>query len=336
MSSKGASSPRTKHVKLFGVSLCSSDHPKFVISIMAFLFTWFIIRPSLMSSSYPEPTKLYPQNSTKDTDPFASLHNYCAHVPPIATSEFHARQSALAKALLDLNASAYIAEPGANALFFGNISDSNWHLSERPLLLIVTPFTTSDGQVKPNVTILTPKFETGRAKLLSIPASEVTFVEWAEDEDPYKAAVSALPSQGTIYIAEATRLFIRDGIQEAVSDRAVLSAPLAIRSLRERKSPAEIALLRCVNEATLEAMRAVKSKMHLGIRQSETSRLLSQALGVAGLSNGGGLVLFGPNAALPHGGPVDRELEAEDFILFDGGGKLHGYTSDITRSSVYV
>ncbi|KIJ24222.1 hypothetical protein M422DRAFT_275048, partial [Sphaerobolus stellatus SS14] len=30
--------------------------------------------------------------------------------------------------------------------------------------------------------------------------------------------------------------------------------------------------------------------------------------------------------------PVDRELEAEDFILFDGGGKLHGYTSDITRT----
>lgn len=180
---------------------------------------------------------------------FEHLRAHCAAVPPIAASEFHQRQTALAEALHTMNASAYIAEPGANALFFGNISQSSWHLSERPLLLMVSPMRTSDGSIQSKVTILTPKFETTRAKLLSIPAPNVTYVEWAEDENPYQIALSALSvSEGTIFIGESSRLFVSDGLQAAAPNARVISAPQSIRSLRERKSPAEVALLRCANE----------------------------------------------------------------------------------------
>jgi hypothetical protein len=190
-----------------------------------------------------------PSFSRKRLGEFDHLRTHCAAIPPIATSEFHQRQTALAQTLHTLNANAYIAEPGANALFFGNISESSWHLSERPLLLIVSPMSTSDGSIDAKVTILTPKFETTRAKLLSIPVPNVTYVEWAEDENPYQIAISALSiSEGTIFVAESSRLFISDGLQAAAPNVKVLSAPQYIRSLRERKSPAEIALLRCANE----------------------------------------------------------------------------------------
>lgn len=183
---------------------------------------------------------------------FAHLRAHCAGVPPIGAAEFHQRQAALAQTLHALNGSAYIAEPGANALFFGNISQSSWHLSERPLLLIVSPMQTSDGSIEPKVTILTPKFEATRAKLLPIPAPNVTYIEWAEDENPYQKAVSSVSAStsasGTIYVAESSRLFISDGLQAAIPAAKVISAPLSIRRLRERKSPTEIALLRCANE----------------------------------------------------------------------------------------
>ena len=150
----------------------------------------------------------------------------------------------------DQQSPAYIAEPGANGLYFANISDSDWHLSERPLLIIISPFPGYEG-IEPVVTIITPKFEASRAKLLSIPAQHLTFVEWAEDEDPYQITVASIPQSQNIfaqhYMAESTRLFIRDGIQSHTL-YGVRTAPLEIQKLRERKSPAEIALLRCVNE----------------------------------------------------------------------------------------
>ncbi|KAF8590441.1 Creatinase/aminopeptidase [Ramaria rubella] len=266
---------------------------------------------------------------------FAHLRDHCTNVPPITPSEFHQRQRTLAQTLHALNASAYIAEPGANALFYGNISQSSWHLSERPLLLIISPIPV-DGRVEAKVAVLTPKFEASRAKLLSIPAASVTYVEWAEDEDPYQKVVGSLvasaPAGGAIYIAESSRLFIKDGIHHAAPNVLVASPPPTIRSLRERKSPAEIALLRCSNEVTLLATRAVRKEMYIGIRQSETQQLMIDALTSAGLTNPSALVLFGENAALPHGGASDRALEKQDLILFDITGALHGYYSDNTRT----
>lgn len=151
-----------------------------------------------------------------------------------------------------LNGSAYVAEPGASALFFGNISKASWQLSERPLLLIVSPLV-DEGEVSAQVTILTPAFEEDRAKLLSVPGVDVTYVVWQEDEDPYTVAVNALSTSniGPIYVDGMTRHFIVDGLAKAAPGSSVLSAPLEITSLRERKSPAEVALLRCANEVSV-------------------------------------------------------------------------------------
>lgn len=47
------------------------------------------------------------------------------------------------------------------------------------------------------------------------------------------------------------------------------------------------------------------------------------------------MVLFGEKAGDPHGNPGDRKLKAGDFVLFDLGVVLEGYTSDITRTFAY-
>ncbi|EJD05791.1 Creatinase/aminopeptidase [Fomitiporia mediterranea MF3/22] len=265
---------------------------------------------------------------------FKHLASHCADVKPITAFEFLTRQQSLAEALHVLNASAYIAEPGANAQFFGNISTGTWFLSERPLLLIITPDSESNGSVNPRVSILTPSFEATRARLLAVPAQgNVSFFEWPEDVNPYEIAVSALSDRtGPIYIDGGMRKFIADGLASALPNNTVLSAPLEIRSLRERKSPAEIELLRCASEVTLLAIRAVREELRIGMTESEARRLMTSALSDADLSDPFVLGLFGENAALPHGSGSDRVLGKEDYILFDTGGILHGYHSDITRT----
>ena len=96
-----------------------------------------------------------------ERDSAPSIGPYCSHLAPISAEEFTARQNALARTLVDLHASAYIAEPGASTQYFANYS--NWGLSERPLLLIITP-DQSGEEVKAKVSVLTPAFEAVRAK----------------------------------------------------------------------------------------------------------------------------------------------------------------------------
>ncbi|KAK0225152.1 peptidase M24 [Armillaria nabsnona] len=237
----------------------------------------------------------YPSRLPKLTSKAAS---HCSHLGPLLASEYHARLSALGETLTALNASAYIAEPGASALYYANVSSSHWHLSERPLLLIV------DSSSR--VTVLTPIFEGTRARLLSIP-SDVEWVEWAEDEVPYKQ----LPDiEGTVFVDGSIRHFV----------------------LRERKSEGELELLKCANEATLLAIRRTHKHMHIDIRESEARQLVAHALADVGLRDGGCLTLFGENAALPHGSGTDRRLGPDDFALFDCTASLHGYWSDVTRT----
>ncbi|KAJ3558673.1 hypothetical protein NM688_g781 [Phlebia brevispora] len=284
---------------------------------------------------------------------FTHLSDHCAHVKPIPVESYISRQDELAKVLHDLSALAYIAEPGANAAYYANISSSAWGLSERPLLLILTPYI-DNSTVKGNISVLTPKFEATRARLLPIPSDEeIAYPEWPEDADPYKVAVAAIPALqqgGPIYVDGSMRLFVSEGIQNAAPASAVVAAPVEVRELRERKSADELEIMKCVNEArtvypslrfaplkfdpqvTVLAIRAARKAMHIGMRESEARSLVESALRASGLKDAFALTLFGPNAALPHGSGTDRVLQQSDFILVDCGGSLYGYRSDVTRT----
>ncbi|KAG5716297.1 hypothetical protein E4T56_gene10642 [Termitomyces sp. T112] len=295
-----------------------------LISFLALInfVPWFFERPSKGRIQRSNRLGVVPWN------------NHCAHTSPIDKFEYYRRQNALVEKLLALNASAYIAEPGASATFFGNISQTNWKLSERPLLLIITPSEALEGPLA-KISVLTPKFEATRAKSLLVPSeSPVQYIEWPEDANPYELASSVFPHTvtGTIYVDSSIRKFIADGFELALPNATILSAPETIRELRERKSKAEIDLLKCANEATVLAIRAVHQQLYVGIRESRARAWAAFALASFGLENGGCLTLFGENAALPHGSGTDRALNASDFALFDCTASLHGYYSDVTRT----
>ena len=264
---------------------------------------------------------------------FSSLSTHCAHVSPIATSQFQQQQIKLAQTLYDLGAAAYIAEPGPNAQYYANISLSDWRLSERPFLVVITPevahasMASDKLEVKAKVTVITPRFEATRASLLHIPTTDtqqgVVFAEWAEDANPYEVVADVItPVHSTTYkptrvlVDEAARFFVVDGIGRAVSKLGyqIHNTPPEITAIRERKTKEEIQILRCANEVcrhitseylenltrsfvqvTLQALRLVRSKMYIGMRESEARSMIRTALVAAGLKDGDGLVLFGGN-----------------------------------------
>ncbi|KAI9065117.1 peptidase M24 [Trametes sanguinea] len=276
------------------------------------------------------------ESEALDTTPdFSHLAAHCAHIPPIPAHSFVQRQDALAQTLQSLGASAYIAEPGASAAYFANISGSHWHLSERPLLLIIRPTRVEHGHIRANISILTPAFEETRAKLLPVPNDAgITYVAWPEDQSPFSRALSLLPDANgaQVFVDGSVRTFITDGLQKVAPNAQVAIAPVEIRRLRERKSSEEIDILKCVNEVTVLAIRAARDYMRIGMRESEAGQLINSALTAAGLKDAFALTLFGENAALPHGSGTNRVLGKHDFVLIDCGGTLHGYHSDVTRT----
>ena len=46
------------------------------------------------------------------------------------------------------------------------------------------------------------------------------------------------------------------------------------------------------------------------------------------------IVAAGPNGALPHATPTDREFKPGDFIVIDAAAKYGGYHADMTRTPV--
>ena len=183
-------------------------------------------------------------------------------------------------------------------------------------------------QLTPQVTIITPLFESSRAQLLVIPtAGNVKFVPWADDVNPYAVAISSLresvniaKDEVSLFIDEDSRYFVAEGIKNAADGIQTEITPPEIRALREQKSPAEIALLRCANEVsivalteskfhnilkvTLLALRDVQKRMYLGMRESEAKSLVLKALADAGLRHSQGWVLFGGDPHLSDIYPV--------------------------------
>lgn len=214
---------------------------------------------ALLSSLYLLLTQV-PYVRRPTTADFSHLATHCDHIKPIHAESFISRQNQLAQSLHSLGASAYIAEPGASAAFYANLSEASWSLSERPLLLLITPIS-NNGDVSANVSILSPSFEATRARLLPIPSdSDVTYPEWPEDVSPYDVAIAAIPQlyqdelAKTIYVDGSMRQFVVEGLQKAAGEAVtVVGAPVEIRRLRERKRQEELDIMKCINEVRLIA-----------------------------------------------------------------------------------
>lgn len=142
-------------------------------------------------------------------------------------------------------------------------------------------------------------------------------------------AVARLGLEDSVAWAEQIRW------SEAV-DASTVPLTEAVEGLRAVKDPAELARMQAAARIADEALAAVEPMLRPGVTEAEIQQTLDDAIRAAGASGPAydTIVASGPNSALPHARPTDRELQAGDLVVVDVGAEVDGYRSDMTRSFV--
>lgn len=122
---------------------------------------------------------------------------------------------------------------------------------------------------------------------------------------------------------------------EAV-DASTVPLTEAVEGLRAVKDQAELARMQTAARIADGALAAVEPMLRPGVTEAEIQQALDDAIRAAGASGPAydTIVASGPNSALPHARPTDRELRAGDLVVVDVGAEVDGYRSDMTRSFV--
>jgi Xaa-Pro aminopeptidase len=254
----------------------------------------------------------------------AALKPMLDGVTPITVEERRARLQRAQKLLAQSGLDAVVVGPGTSLVYF---TGAQWGLSERFFGMVLT----REGDPG----WVTPSFEKDRA-LEQIKIGEDVRA-WPEHDSP-AALVAALlrdrKATSRIGIEETLPFVFADGIAKALPAARVESGTPVSAGCRMIKDAHELALMKRANEITVAAHRAVFASLKEGMSQGQVAQLSAEAHRRLGMT-GGSLVLFGADAAFPHGTTRPGPLKPGQVVLIDGGGKLHGYSSDITRTAVF-
>jgi Xaa-Pro aminopeptidase len=162
---------------------------------------------------------------------------------------------------------------------------------------------------------------------------------WEEDESPYRQIVNIIKDRGLntrrVGVEERLRFFIYSGVKKEAPGVDFTDAEVVTAGCRMFKSPAEIALMQRAMDITLAAFKAAFDTFREGMTQDELRGNIAAAHRALGAPGGGASVSFGQFTAFPHGSIEPQRLKQGDVIQVDGGCKVEGYESDITRTTVF-
>jgi Xaa-Pro dipeptidase len=258
-------------------------------------------------------------------DPFASLRPV-PPAPAISDDERRARVEKARRLMASNGIDAMFLEGGTSMFYFTGV---HWGNSERTFGVVIP--------AKGDPAWVTPAFEEARARELIRSSNDVRV--WQEDESPYAVIAGILRDRGAatgkIGMEERVRFFIFDGVRQLLPHAQFVSATPVTAGCRMIKSPAEIALMQRANEITLQAIGASLATLKEGMTQHDLSTNVGDATQRLGGVADGALVIFGKYTAFPHGSIQPQKLRAGDVVLIDAGCTVDGYTSDITRTTVF-
>jgi Xaa-Pro aminopeptidase len=248
--------------------------------------------------------------------------------PTITAARYEERLERARAAMSERGVAALLLGVGADLRYLAGYSAP---LNERLTMLVVpaggAPF------------LIAPRLEAMRAA--GCPAATAGLVEvvaWEETEDPH--AITAARLEAAID-RDDRRLLVSPSLwamhvlplQRSFPDRPFGLATEVLRNLRMAKDPEEVDLLRLAAEAADRALAGLATGPLIGRTEAEVSREIRERLIAEGHDEAGfGIVASGPNGASPHHEAGDRRLRAGEPVVFDIGGMLGGYGSDMTRT----
>jgi Xaa-Pro dipeptidase len=259
----------------------------------------------------------------------AGLKSMKEQAHPISSEERQARQEK-ARALMEGNAlDAILLMEGTSLNYFTGI---RWWGGERMFAMVLP--------AKGAAFYVCPAFEEGRAREQIARAPEGSQPDvriWQEDESPYQRVAQGLKDRellsARIGIEETVRFVFREGVEKAAPQAKLVSATPVTAGCRMIKSPAELELMRLANRVTLTAYEAAYRALHDGMTQVEVGQLVAAAHEKLGFP-GEAMVEVGEYTAFPHGSMQPQIIREGVPVLVDGGCKVEGYQSDITRMLV--
>jgi Xaa-Pro aminopeptidase len=182
--------------------------------------------------------------------------------------------------------------------------------------------------------LVVPRLELASAQASPAAGMNLEFVVWDETDDPYRAVARRLGSPATVGLAGQMWAMMVLRFRDAMPGARQALAAGALRGLRIRKTPAEIAALAEAGAA----IDRVHASVPLWLRPGRTEREAAADIASAIAAQGHARIDFvivgsGPNAAKPHHEPSDRVLSHGNAVVVDIGGTMpSGYCSDCTRT----
>jgi Xaa-Pro aminopeptidase len=195
--------------------------------------------------------------------------------------------------------------------------------------------------------LVVPRESSPRDPVLLVPALEypaaqaspagglgIGIIGWGETDDPYALVTEQLGTPAAVGLSDRMWALMVLRLRAALPGARQELASLALRTLREVKTPAEVAALRAAGEAIDRVHAQVPGWLRPGRTEAEVAADISDAIIEEGHVRADfAIVASGPNAASPHHAPAGRKLEPGDVVVVDIGGTMpSGYCSDCTRT----
>ena len=162
---------------------------------------------------------------------------------------------------------------------------------------------------------------------------------WEETQDP-AAIVAAVVRAGpggdapTVAVADELLGVFLLRLQAALPAATWREGGLLLRPLRAVKDGREVELLREAARRTDAAWEAFIARALSGQTERQALARLLELTHATGLEPGFGHCSSGPFTASPLYAGGDRMIGPGDVVVFDWGGRLEGYHSDVTRTVV--
>jgi Xaa-Pro aminopeptidase len=123
-------------------------------------------------------------------------------------------------------------------------------------------------------------------------------------------------------------------LQAATPDVELVAVEGWVEAIRQTKEPTEIERIAAACAVADRSLASLLPSIRPGVTERELALDLEWRIRTGGAERLAFDVacLAGPEAALPHGSPGDRPVEAGAVLLFDFGAQVGGYRSDMTRT----
>jgi len=245
-------------------------------------------------------------------------------LPALSDATFASRLDRVRGLVRDAGAGCAFVTSGTTS--FAYLTGAAIGRSERLIALVVP--------VSGDPILVTPSFETERVQR-SVHV-RATLRGWQESENPFDVVREALGASstgaaGAIVVEPHAEYGTSMGLAGALPGARLIDGSSAFASLRVVKDAEEIARISRAIALTEDAFDRAFAGLRPGLHDRQVSDAIARWFDDAGFE-GYALVQFGALSALPHGEPRGEALASDTAVLIDGGCKVDGYWSDITRT----